>query len=82
MTACRFCSGTVEPEVGDDDTCETCWYGMRLEPEMFEQRMKSLGVTLKRGAHGWHQREDGSVIHVNASPYEPGPVKLVRMVTP
>jgi hypothetical protein len=77
VTRCKFCSGQVEPEVGDDDTCESCWYGMRLEPAEFEADMQQRGVEFASGGHGFQELPDGTTVHVHRAPYrlasEPAP---------
>lgn len=80
---CRFCGGEVDPvEAGDSDTCEACWYGMRLEPKAFERRMRKRGVKLADGGHGFTRLDDGSIVHIHRDPYrlasEPAPVNLTR----
>lgn len=72
---CEYCGSTDEV---DNDVCDSCWYGMRLDPDGFKEQMKKLGVSLESGHHGWHELDDGKVIHVNSNPFLPGPVKLVR----
>lgn len=75
---CKFCKLEVDPvECGDSDVCESCWYGMRLEPEEFEARMARLGVQLADGGHGFQAIDDGSIVHLNRDPFrlasEPAP---------
>jgi hypothetical protein len=79
---CKFCKRDIEPEMGDTDTCDSCWYGMRLEPDAFEAQMSRTGVELADGGHGFTQIDDGSVVEFNRAPYrlasEPAPVNPTR----
>jgi hypothetical protein len=82
MSDCKFCKREVDPEMGDSDTCDSCWYGMRLDPDEFEANMEALGVELADGGHGFAQIDDGSIVHFNRAPYrlasEPEPVNPTR----
>lgn len=82
MSVCKFCSRELDPVTEADDTCESCWYGMRLEPEEFEADMKARGVELADGGHGFDQLDDGSTVHFNRAPYrlatETAPVNPTR----
>lgn len=80
---CKFCAGLLDPvQDRGSDTCEGCWYEMRLEPEAFERTMRGLGVEIRRNGHGFTRLDDGSVVHINRIPYrlasEPAPVNPTR----
>jgi len=41
---CRFCGHVVEPENSGSMTCDGCWYGMRLDPDGWVERLSAQGV--------------------------------------
>lgn len=43
MEPCDYCGGPVGEEGVGSGTCEGCWYGMRLVPEEWEQRLREAG---------------------------------------
>ena len=69
---CKYCGGPEGEEGAGTGVCEGCYYGMRLEPEVWEARMRELGKEPKhRGGCIVTQHGDGVVSISCRDPYEP-----------
>lgn len=76
---CQFCDGEIDEENQASGVCDGCWYGMRLEPEEWEKRMKKIGrVPRYIGGHVPVMDGDRVVGIGSRSPYAPGLVLVYR----
>lgn len=70
---CKFCGAVDEETKAGSDTCDGCWYGMRLEPEEWRVRLAKAGRAPRyRGGCVLESREDGSAAIVCRDPFVPG----------
>lgn len=65
-STCRFCLAPLEPEHVQSGLCDGCWYGMRLEPEQWCERLESIGRPV-REVNGFWEPCDNNEPLVDAS---------------
>ena len=55
MNQCKMCKESDATVINDGDVCDDCWYNMRLNPEYFEEKMKSKGIEVVRKGYGSYE---------------------------
>lgn len=43
LTLCKFCDRELEPDEAASQTCDGCYYGMRLDPAGWKRSLKKAG---------------------------------------
>lgn len=66
---CQFCDDLLIDIDAPSGVCDPCWYGMRLEPEKWERRLKRRGSPppIYRGGCMW----SGNTVACR-NPFAPG----------
>ncbi len=48
MPKCNICDRETDLDL-EGDTCDRCWYGMRMDPNGWKKEMVKEGIEIERG---------------------------------